>query len=118
MTWWMAVPPNAVIHRTETSEGTSSTAARNSRTVRPRLMRAMNMRTKGDQLIHHAQQKAVQPTSKLTSSRPIGLESSGRYVKYAPRLEKKPLRIPKVGPKTITKINNRKASSILSLDSC
>src|SRR6056297_4083161 len=55
MNWLMAVPPKAVIHRTETSDGTSSTATRNSRTVRPRLTRAMNMPTKGDQLIHQAQ---------------------------------------------------------------
>ncbi|MNE51316.1 hypothetical protein D3C80_1459390 [compost metagenome] len=51
----MAVPPKAVIHNTDTSDGTSSTAMRNSRTVRPRLTRAMNMPTKGDQLIHQAQ---------------------------------------------------------------
>ncbi len=55
MNWSMAVPPKAVIHSTDTSEGTSSTAMRNSRTVRPRLTLAMNMPTKGDQLIHHAQ---------------------------------------------------------------
>src|SRR5690606_13884880 len=114
----MAVPPKAVIHSTDTTDGTSSTATRNSRTVRPRLMGAMNIPPKGDQLIHHAQYKAVQPSRKLTASRPMGSERAGGYVKYAPRLEKKPLRIPKVGTKTITKINNRKASSILSLDSC
>ncbi|MNO97368.1 hypothetical protein D3C76_890740 [compost metagenome] len=55
MSWPRAVPPNAVIHNTETSDGTSSTAIRNSRTVRPRLTRAMNMPTNGDQLIHQAQ---------------------------------------------------------------
>ena len=54
-TWLIAVPPSAVIHSVETSEGISSTATRNSRTVRPRLTRAMNMPTKGDQLIHQAQ---------------------------------------------------------------
>jgi hypothetical protein len=51
----IAVPPKAVIHRTEISEGTISTAVRNCRTVRPRETRAMNMPTKGDQLIHQAQ---------------------------------------------------------------
>src|SRR5690606_15426083 len=50
-----AVPPKAVIHNTDTSEGTRVTAIGNSRTVRPRLTRAMNMPTKGDQLIHQAQ---------------------------------------------------------------
>jgi len=51
----MAVSPNVVIQRTETADGTIRTAIRNSRTVRPRLTRAMNMPTKGDQEIHHAQ---------------------------------------------------------------
>src|SRR6056297_1774160 len=55
MNWLIAVPPKAVIQSTETKEGTSSTATRNSRTVRPRLTRAMNMPTNGDQLIHQAQ---------------------------------------------------------------
>ncbi len=51
----MAVPPKPVIHSTETSDGISSTQMRNSRTVRPRLTRAMNMPTKGDHEIHQAQ---------------------------------------------------------------
>src|SRR5690606_21941510 len=51
----IAVPPKLVIQRTETSEGTSSTAIISSRTVRPRLTLAMNMPTKGDQEIHQAQ---------------------------------------------------------------
>jgi hypothetical protein len=51
----MAVPPKAVIHSTQASEGTSSTEMMNSRTVRPRDTRAMNMPTKGDQEIHQAQ---------------------------------------------------------------
>src|SRR5690606_28545674 len=51
----MAVFPNTVIQRNVKPEGTSSTPIRNSRTVRPREMRAMNMPTKGDQEIHHAQ---------------------------------------------------------------
>ena len=49
------MPPKAVIHSTDTIEGTNSTQNRNSRTVRPRLTRAMNMPTNGDQEIHHAQ---------------------------------------------------------------
>jgi len=36
-------------------DGTSSTPIRNSRTVRPREMRAMNIPTNGDQAIHQAQ---------------------------------------------------------------
>jgi len=51
----MAVPPKTVIHRVHASEGTISTETMNSRTVRPRETRAMNMPTKGDQEIHQAQ---------------------------------------------------------------
>jgi hypothetical protein len=50
-----AVPPKADIHTTVTRVGTSSTATRNWRTVRPFEMRAMNMPTKGDQEIQQAQ---------------------------------------------------------------
>ena len=50
-----AVPPKAVIHKIETAVGIKSTQTMNSRTVRPRLTRAMNMPTKGDQEIHQAQ---------------------------------------------------------------
>lgn len=51
----MAVPPKAVIQSTPTSMGMISTQIRNSRTLRPRLTRAMNIPTKGDQEIHQAQ---------------------------------------------------------------
>ena len=51
----IAVSPNTVIHSTQASEGTISTETMNSRTVRPRDTRAMNMPTKGDHEIHHAQ---------------------------------------------------------------
>ncbi len=51
----MAVFPKTVIHRRATDEGTSKTPKRNSRIVRPREMRAMNMPTKGDQAIHQPQ---------------------------------------------------------------
>ncbi|MNE79493.1 hypothetical protein D3C80_1759840 [compost metagenome] len=51
----MAELPKTVIHRKVKAEGTSNTPIRNSRTVRPREMRAMNMPTNGDQAIHQAQ---------------------------------------------------------------
>ena len=51
----MAVLPKTVIHRKVKPAGTSSTFRMNSRTVRPREIRAMNMPTKGDQAIHQAQ---------------------------------------------------------------
>ncbi len=51
----MAVLPKTVIHRKVKPDGTNSTPIRNSRTVRPREMRAMNMPTNGDQAIHQAQ---------------------------------------------------------------
>ncbi len=51
----IALLPKAVIHSRLNAVGTSSTPTMNSRTVRPREMRAMNMPTKGDQEIHHAQ---------------------------------------------------------------
>ena len=51
----MAVLPNTVIHRKVNSTGTSSTPVMNSRMVRPREMRAINMPTKGDHEIHQPQ---------------------------------------------------------------
>ncbi|MNC67623.1 hypothetical protein D3C75_1181330 [compost metagenome] len=51
----MAELPKTVIHRKVKAVGTSSTPMTNSRTVRPREMRAMNMPTNGDQAIHQAQ---------------------------------------------------------------
>src|SRR5690606_36974030 len=51
----IAVLPNTVLHRKVNSVGMNRTATMNSRTVRPREIRAMNMPTKGDQEIHHAQ---------------------------------------------------------------
>ncbi|MNV60614.1 hypothetical protein D3C71_1530840 [compost metagenome] len=47
--------PNAVIHSRLKAVGISSTPTTNSRTVRPREMRAMNMPTNGDQDTHQAQ---------------------------------------------------------------
>jgi hypothetical protein len=41
--------------QTQTKDGMISTQMMNSRTVRPRLTRAMNMPTNGDQEIHQAQ---------------------------------------------------------------
>ena len=57
----MALLPNTVIHSRLKAVGTSSTPMMNSRMVRPREMRAMNMPTKGDHEIHQAQYKIVQP---------------------------------------------------------
>ena len=51
----MAEPPKIANQSSETALGTSSTPQTNCRMVRPRLIRAMNMPTKGVQLIHHAQ---------------------------------------------------------------
>ena len=51
----MAVLPNTVIQKKVNSTGTSSTPVTNSRMVRPREIRAMNMPTKGDHAIHQPQ---------------------------------------------------------------
>src|SRR5690606_2227458 len=51
----MAVLPKTVIQKKVKTVGTSKTPSTNSRTVRPREMRAMNMPTKGDHAIHQAQ---------------------------------------------------------------
>lgn len=51
----IAPPPKIANHKTETTDGTSSTPVTNWRIVRPLEIRAMNMPTNGDQLIHHAQ---------------------------------------------------------------
>ncbi len=53
-TWLIAVPPKAAIQTIETSVGIGITQVMNSRTVRPRLTRAMNMPMTGDQEIHQA----------------------------------------------------------------
>jgi len=47
--------PNTVIHRNVNTVGTISTAMTNSRIVRPRETRAMNMPTNGDHAIHQPQ---------------------------------------------------------------
>src|SRR6056300_1561987 len=47
--------PNTVSQRNVKPEGTSSTPRMNSRIVRPREIRAINMPTNGDHEIHHAQ---------------------------------------------------------------
>ena len=51
----MAAPPKIANHTSETRLGTSSTPVTNWRMVRPRLMRAMNIPTKGVHEIHQAQ---------------------------------------------------------------
>ncbi|MDF9791391.1 hypothetical protein M2440_002092 [Methylorubrum extorquens] len=51
----MAVLPNTVIQKKVNSTGTSSTPVTNSRMVRPREIRAMNMPTKGDHAIYQPQ---------------------------------------------------------------
>ena len=54
ITYDIAVPPKAPIHKILTIVGTMMTQKTNSRTVRPRETRAINMPTNGDQEIHHA----------------------------------------------------------------
>ena len=49
------MPPKVAIHSRAMIVGTISTQVMNSRTVRPKLMRPMNMPTKGAQAIHQAQ---------------------------------------------------------------
>jgi hypothetical protein len=51
----IAVLPNTVIQMKVKPAGMKSTAVTNSRTVRPREMRAINMPTNGAHEIHHAQ---------------------------------------------------------------
>ena len=51
----MPVRPMMEIHTTVKMDGRASTPPMNSRTVRPREMRAMNMPTNGDQQIVQAQ---------------------------------------------------------------
>ena len=51
----MPESPKIVNHSEPTSVGASSTPKTNSRMVRPREMRAMNMPTNGAQLIHQPQ---------------------------------------------------------------
>src|SRR5690606_26993253 len=51
----MAVLPKTVIQKNVNPAGMKRTATTNSRTVRPREMRAMNMPTNGDQEIDQAQ---------------------------------------------------------------
>ena len=51
----IAVSPNTVNHAKLKPAGANSTPNTNSRSVRPREMRAMNMPTNGDQEIHQPQ---------------------------------------------------------------
>ncbi len=51
----IAESPKIVNHSAPITLGTSNTAPTNSRMVRPREMRAMNMPTNGAQLIHQPQ---------------------------------------------------------------
>ncbi len=52
---WMADPPKIENQMRATMLGARSTPTTNSRMVRPRLMRAMNMPTNGVHEIHQAQ---------------------------------------------------------------
>src|SRR5699024_6766894 len=52
---WIAVPPKMANQMVETPAGTNKTPKQNSRTLRPREIRARNIPTNGDQEIHHAQ---------------------------------------------------------------
>src|SRR5690625_3739894 len=51
----IAVPPNTENHKAPKIVGTNITPKTNSRIVRPRETRAINVTTKGDQAIHQAQ---------------------------------------------------------------
>ena len=51
----MEAPPNVDIQSAHTIVDAINAHKTNSRIVRPREMRAINMPTKGDQAIHHAQ---------------------------------------------------------------
>src|SRR5699024_12569868 len=66
----MALPPSTENHRKVTSVGTSNTPETNSRTVRPREIRAMNTPTNGDQEIHQTQKKMVQLFCQSTTALP------------------------------------------------
>ena len=55
ITWLRAVSPKVLIHTAVTKVGTNKTAMINSRTVRPLEILAINIPTKGDHAIHHAQ---------------------------------------------------------------
>ena len=52
---YMALPPKMQSHRNAMVVGTNITPTMNSRIVRPRLILAMNMPTKGAQEIHQPQ---------------------------------------------------------------
>src|SRR5690625_1667652 len=60
-TGYCTAPPKAVMQMVVTMSGIMSTAVMNSRTVRPRDTRAINMPTNGDHEIHQAQKNTVQP---------------------------------------------------------
>src|SRR5690606_24517707 len=53
--WLIAVVPNIANQISEMTEGTRMTTETNWRSVRPREIFAMNIPTKGDHEIHHAQ---------------------------------------------------------------
>ncbi len=62
------VLPKAVIHKKVKPVGTSSTPVKNSRMVRPRETRAINIPTKGDQESHQPQYSKVQPPNQSVGS--------------------------------------------------
>ena len=53
--WSSAIPPKTDIQMALTRVGNNNTAVKNSLTVRPLDIRAINRPTKGDQDIHQAQ---------------------------------------------------------------
>src|SRR5690554_2581908 len=65
---WIDVLPNTVIHIKVKPVGTSKIPVINSRIVRPRDTRAINIPTKGDQEIHQPQYSKVQPPSQSVGS--------------------------------------------------
>ena len=65
-----AVPPKTTNQAAEISDGAKITTVTNWRRVLPLEILAMNMPTKGDQEIHHAQYIIVQPVAKAPSASP------------------------------------------------
>ena len=64
---WIALLPNTVIHMSVKPAGTNSTPVTNSRMVRPRETRAMNIPTNGDHESHHPQYSNVQPPASCST---------------------------------------------------
>src|SRR5699024_6417190 len=80
----IAVPPNTENHKAPKIDGTNITPKTNSRIVRPRENRAINVQTIGDQASHQAQSKIVQSLIQLEFSGSNGVMRKlmlGRFCK-------------------------------------